>query len=96
LQCLHHPSKIIGDNLNNTGHGASRHFRNEEREHLKDKINELATNSKIKNIRYLYRRINYSKRGYQPKSNLVKEKNCDILAYSYNILIGGRATSASY
>jgi hypothetical protein len=29
-----------------------------KREYLKDKINELATNSKNKNMRNLYRRIN--------------------------------------
>jgi hypothetical protein len=34
---------------------ASRYFRNEKREYLKDKINELATNSKNKNIEDLYR-----------------------------------------
>jgi hypothetical protein len=30
--------------------GASRHFKNKKREYLKDKINELATNSMKKNI----------------------------------------------
>jgi hypothetical protein len=47
----------MGDNLNNVRREASRHFRNEKREYLKDKINELATNSKNKNknIRDLYR-----------------------------------------
>jgi hypothetical protein len=39
-----------GDNLNNVRSEASRHFRNEKREYLKDKINELATNSKNKNF----------------------------------------------
>jgi hypothetical protein len=34
-----------------------------------DKIDDLATNSKNKNIRDLYRGINYFKRGYQPRSN---------------------------
>jgi hypothetical protein len=33
-------------------------------EHLKDKINELATNSKNKNIRDLYRGINEFNGGY--------------------------------
>jgi hypothetical protein len=37
---------------------ASRYFRNKKRQYLKDKINELATNSKKKNIRDLYRGIN--------------------------------------
>jgi hypothetical protein len=42
----------------NIGHETSKHFRNKKRQYLKDKIDELATNSKNKNIRYLYRRIN--------------------------------------
>jgi hypothetical protein len=50
LQWLHEPSEIKGDNLNNVRREASRHFRNKKREYLKDKINELATNSKNKNI----------------------------------------------
>jgi hypothetical protein len=60
---LQDPSKINGNNLNNVRREASRHFRNKKREYLKDKINELATNSKNKNIRYLYRGINGFKRG---------------------------------
>jgi hypothetical protein len=43
-------------------------------------------NSKNKNIRDLYRGINYFKRGYQPRSNLVKNENGDLLADSHNIL----------
>jgi hypothetical protein len=51
LQKLQDPSEINGDNLNNIRREASRHFRNKKREYLKDKINELAMNSKNKNIR---------------------------------------------
>jgi hypothetical protein len=47
---------------------------------------ELATNSKNKNIRNLYRGINEFKRGYQPRNNLVKDENGDLLADSHNIL----------
>jgi hypothetical protein len=47
-----------GDNLNDVRRETSRHFRNKKREYLKGKINEHATNSKNKNIRYLYRGIN--------------------------------------
>jgi hypothetical protein len=54
LQWLQDPSEINGDNLNNIRRKASRHFRKKKREYLRDKINELATNSKIKNIRDLY------------------------------------------
>jgi hypothetical protein len=72
LQWLEDPSEINGDNLNNVRREASRHFRNEKRENLKDKINELATNSNNKNIRDLYRGIIGFKRGYQPRNKLVK------------------------
>jgi hypothetical protein len=84
LQWLQDPSKINGDNLNNIRREASRHFRYKKREYLKDKINELATNSKY--IRDLYGGINEFKRGYQPRSNLVKDKNDDLLPDPQNIL----------
>jgi hypothetical protein len=48
--------------------------------------NELATNSKNKNIRDLYRGINEFKRDYQPRNNLVKNENGDLVADSHNIL----------
>jgi hypothetical protein len=57
-----------------------------KRQNLKDKIDELATNSKNKNIRDLYREINYFKKGYQPRTNLVKDENSDLLADSYYIM----------
>jgi hypothetical protein len=45
LQWLQEPNKINGDNLN-TRRETSSYFRNKKREHLKDKIDELAMNSK--------------------------------------------------
>jgi hypothetical protein len=54
LQWLQDPSEINGDNLNNVRLEASRYFRNKKREYLRDKIIELATNNKNKNIRDLY------------------------------------------
>jgi hypothetical protein len=42
LQWLQDPSEINGDNLNNVRREASRYFRNKQREHLKDEINELS------------------------------------------------------
>jgi hypothetical protein len=41
---------------------------------VKDKIIELATNSKNKNTRDLYRGIKEFKRGSQPRNNLVKDE----------------------
>jgi hypothetical protein len=46
LQWLYDPSEIDGDNLKNIKRKASRYFINKWREYLKEKINELATNSK--------------------------------------------------
>jgi hypothetical protein len=46
---------------------------------MKDKINELATNREIKNIRDVYRRINEFMMGYQLKSNFVKDAKGDLL-----------------
>jgi hypothetical protein len=43
-------------------------------------------NSRNKNIRDLYRGINEFKMGYQPRNNLVKDGNGDLLADSHNIL----------
>jgi hypothetical protein len=63
-----------------------RHFRNKKREYLKDKINQLAMNSRSKNIRDLYRGINEFRRGYQPRNNLLKDENGDLLADLHNIL----------
>jgi hypothetical protein len=50
----------------------SGYFRNKERAYLKDKINDLAINSKNKNIRDLYMGINEFKRGYQPRTRLTE------------------------
>jgi hypothetical protein len=74
------------DNLNNIRYEASRHCRNKKGKYLKDKINELAMSRKNKDIRDLYRGINKFKRGYQLRSNLVKDENGDLLADSHHIL----------
>jgi hypothetical protein len=95
MRWLQDPSEINGDNLNNAKREARRHFRNKTREYLKNKINEVAMNCKNKYIRDLYRGINEFKTGYQPRSNLVKDENGNLLADSHNIL-NGRRTTPSY
>jgi primase-polymerase (primpol)-like protein len=54
---LQDPNQINVDNANNVRCEAGRHFRNKKKEYLKAKIDELETNSKIKNIRALCRGI---------------------------------------
>jgi len=45
------------DNVNTERRQSSRHFRNKKKAQLEAKIEELETNSKIKNIRDLYRAV---------------------------------------
>jgi hypothetical protein len=52
----------------------------------KGKINELETNNKNKNIRYLYRGINEFKKGYQPRINIIKDWNGNLIADPQNVL----------
>jgi hypothetical protein len=61
-------------------------MRHKKREYLKDKINELATDSRNKNIIDLHRRINEFKKGYQARTKLVKDENGDLIVDSHNIL----------
>jgi hypothetical protein len=74
------------DRLSNVQWEASRHFRNKKRKYLKDKINELESNSKNKNIRDLHTGINEFKKGYQPRTNLVRYERGDLLADPHKIL----------
>jgi hypothetical protein len=77
---------VTGDNMDNVRREASSTFRTKKREYLKNKINELETNSKNKNIRDLYRGINEFKKGFQLRTNMAKAENGDLLADSHSIL----------
>jgi hypothetical protein len=57
---------------------------NKKREHVKNKINELATSSKNNSVRKVYRGSEF-KRSYQSIINLVMDKHGDLLADSHNI-----------
>jgi hypothetical protein len=72
LQWLNNPRIVNGESLIIV-RWESRHFRNKKREYLKDEIDELVTNSKNNNIRDLYRGLNYFKKTYQSRSNLMKD-----------------------
>ena len=48
MQLLQDPSQRNVNNLNNVRCETNRHFRNKMKEYLKDKIEELQNNSKIK------------------------------------------------
>jgi hypothetical protein len=78
---LQDPSELNEDNLSNARWEDSRHYWNKKRKFLKDKLNELESSSENKNIRDLYRDITEFKKGYQPRSNFVKDERgvCQIL-----------------
>jgi len=59
---------------------------NKKKAYLKAKFEELETNSKIKKMRDLYRGMNDIKKGYQPKTNILKDKKGDLFADSHGIL----------
>jgi hypothetical protein len=86
LMWLQDPSEANEDNLSDVRREASRRCRNKKWEHLKDKINELESNSKNKNIRDLYRGINEYKNGYQPRTKLLKDERGDLVAVPHKIL----------
>ena len=65
MQWIQHPSQSNADNLNNVRRNNSRHFRNKKKAYLRAKIDEPETNSKVNNIRDLYRHINDMTKGYQ-------------------------------
>ena len=56
------------------------------KEYLKAKIDETETNSKIKNIRDLYRGISNFKKGYQPRTNIAKDEKNDLVTDCHSIL----------
>ena len=86
MQWIQDPSQRNIDNLNNVRRDATRHFRNKKKAYLKAIIEELETNSKINNFREWYRGISDFKKGYQTRTNTVKDDKGDLVADSHSIL----------
>ena len=53
---------------------------------MKDGIQELERDSNIKNIRNLYRGIDYFKKGYQPSTEIVKDEKGELGTVADGIL----------
>ena len=58
MQGVKDSSQSNADNLNNVRRAAGRHLSYKKKKYLKAKIEEVETNSMVKNIRDLYRGIN--------------------------------------
>jgi len=96
FQWVQDPSQSNVNNLNYVRREDSRHFRNKNKAYLKAKIEELETNSKTKNIKELYGGINDFKKGYQPRTNIVKDEKGDLVIQTPTIFwLGGRTISLS-
>jgi archaellum component FlaC len=63
MQWIQDPRQSNVDSTNNVRRDVSRHFRNKRKAYLEAKIEGNETNSKINNIRDLYRDINNFKKG---------------------------------
>jgi len=86
LPWIQGPSQSNVDILNNVRREVSRRFKDKIKAYMRAKIEEIETNSKIKNIRDLYGGINYIKKGYQPRCNIVKDEKGDSVADSHSIV----------
>ena len=96
MQWIQDPCQRNVDNLNNARRDARRHFRNKKKAYLRAKTEELETNSKINNIRDLYRGINDMKKGYKPRTRLVKDEKVDLVADSHSIMARWRNYFSRY
>jgi hypothetical protein len=86
LQWFQDPSEVNEDDLSNVWWEGSRHFRNKKREYLKDRINDLESSNKNKSITALYKGIREFKKGYQLRTNMVKNERGDLLVDPHKIL----------
>ena len=86
MQWILDPSQSNVDNLNNVRCNASRHFRNKKKAYLRAKSEEFETKSKVNNVRDLYRGINDFKKGYQPRTIIVKDEKGELVADPHSIM----------
>jgi hypothetical protein len=86
MQRLRDPNHSTVDNLNHVRLEAIRDFRNKRSEYLKTKSDELKTNSKIKTILSLYVGISDFNKGYQTRTNIIKDEKGDLVTDCHSIL----------
>jgi hypothetical protein len=94
LQWLQNPNQSNVVNLNNVRCEARRHFRNKKEGELRAKMDELEINSRIKNIRDWD--ISDIMKGFQPRTNIVKDEKVDLVPYPAVFWLGGGTISLSY
>jgi hypothetical protein len=85
MQWMQDRSQTNADIINNLRPDANRHSRNKMIEQLKANIEELETNSKMKNILYLYRPVK-ALISYYSRMNVAKNEKFGLVTDSHNIL----------
>jgi len=90
MQWSQDPNQSKVDNLKNLRRESNRHCRNKKKEYLKAKIEELETNSKIKNIRHLCRGIYDFKKDFQSRTNIVENEKGDLDPDSHSTMAAWR------
>ena len=83
---LQDPNQSNVDNWNNVRREVIRHFKNKKKEYLKAEIGEHETKSKLKKVRDLHKSINYFKKGYQPRTKIVKDEKGEWVTDFHGIL----------
>jgi hypothetical protein len=53
---------------------------------FRNRSNKFETDNKNENIRHLYRGINEFKKGYQPRINIIKDENSNLLTDTQSVL----------
>jgi len=86
MQWFQDPNQSNIDNLNNIRREASRCCRNQKKELLRTKPDDLEINSKMKNNGNLCRGISTFKKGYQSRTNIVKDEKGDLVKDIHSIL----------
>ena len=86
MQWVQDPNHSYVDNVNNLRHEPSRHCMHKKKEYLAAKIDELENNSKIKISETCIRAPMIFKKGYQPRTNIVRDEKHDLVTNSHSIL----------
>ena len=86
LLWLQNPNYQTAEDFSNVRCDICRTFKKKKRDYLKEKVNKLEENSKNKTIQEMYQGINEFKKGYQPRSYVIKKHNRTILGDKISIL----------
>ncbi|PSN38555.1 hypothetical protein C0J52_14819 [Blattella germanica] len=86
MNWMREPNEQNSEQLCSIRRETTRFLKNKKREYLKEKINDLEINAKNRNIRELYQGIRIERKGFQARTNIIKDENGDMLADAKSIL----------